>query len=114
MAEPNDFLLEPEEIEPERPVLGKPARIFSSGLAPTAEVPPSPRKKETPPCHVPCATCGNPVLLGQTRAGLTLALDVRQATYTVVWGSGEAHPTLEHSRGYPVHQCPGTPREASL
>jgi hypothetical protein len=42
-----DFLLEPDEIEPERPDRRRPVRLVSTGLAPTAEVP-TPRRGNEP------------------------------------------------------------------
>ena len=65
-----DFTLEPDELDPDRPVR-RSGRLVASGLAPTAEVPP-PRGRTTEPvpAYGPCPTCGRPVLAGLTRAGM--------------------------------------------
>ena len=101
-----DFTLEPDEIEPDRPERGRPVRLVSTGLAPTADVPQT-RVKDAVPVYAPCEVCGQPVLLGMTRTGTSLALDVGQATYTVVWPNGTPRPLMEASRAYPVHRCAG-------
>ena len=43
-----DFMLEPDELDPERPV-----RLVSTGLADTAEVPTRRHGKEHPQCYAP-------------------------------------------------------------
>ena len=101
-----DFLLEPDEIDPERSERRRPVRLVSTGLAPTAAVPASARRgKDTPPCYAPCEACGGLVLTGRTLTGIRLALDTQVRTYTVYWAQGAPEPTLSESRGYPVHQC---------
>jgi hypothetical protein len=100
-----DFLLEPDEIEPERPERRRPVRLVRTGLAPTAEVPTQRRGHETPPCYVPCEACGVQVLMGETASGTRLALDPHVRTYTVLWEPGAPQPTLQRSRAYPVHGC---------
>ena len=102
----SDFLLEPCEIEPERPER-RPVRLVSTGLAPTAAIPAGRRTAETPPCYVPCEACGAVVLVGETLAGLRVALDIGVQRYAPVWESKAAHPALHQSRGYPVHVCRG-------
>lgn len=101
-----DFTLEPDELEPPRPAQRRPVRLVSTGLHPLEAVPPT-RGTERDPAYAPCAACGRPVLVGETRAGTRLALEVHVPTYCVLWGSGEALPVLEPSRGYPVHGCVG-------
>ena len=99
-----DFLLEPDELEPERPERRRPVRLVASGLADTAEVPRSTRA-EPEPCYAPCEACGASVLTGKTTAGVRLCLDPQHATYTVDWPAGTPEPALHHSRAYPVHRC---------
>jgi hypothetical protein len=60
---------------------------------------------ETLPAYAPCAHCGAPVLLGQTRAGTPLWVDVHVPTYCVSWDKGAGVPWLDQSRAYPVHRC---------
>ena len=96
-----DFLLEPDEVEPERRRSG---RLVASGLADTAEVPRSTRA-EPAPCYGPCEACGASVLTGKTTAGVRLCLDTQRATYLVDWTAGTPEPALHHSRAYPVHRC---------
>lgn len=91
-------------LEPERPERRTPPRMVSTGLAPTAELP-KVRGKDHPPAYAPCEACGHLVLLGETRAGTRLALDVHQTTYCVNWDKGAKLPRLDESRGYPVHRC---------
>jgi hypothetical protein len=82
------------------------ARLVSTGLAPTADVPVSSRaSRESPPCYAPCGGCGALVLTGRTQAGRQLALDVGIKTYVVDWHHGAPAPVLVESRGYPVHRC---------
>jgi hypothetical protein len=102
-----DFMLEPDEIEPERPERRRPVRLVSTGLADTAEAPPSARRgQEHPPCYVLCRTCNSPVLLGQTPSGVQVALNVSgRRCYTVHWLTGAHQPRLAESRAYPEHQC---------
>jgi hypothetical protein len=100
-----EFMLEPDEIEPERSAPRRPVRLVSTGLAPTADVPPQGRKKETPPCYAPCEACGMQVLTGETATGTRLALDTHIRTYTVLWLPDTPRPVLHESRGYPVHVC---------
>lgn len=100
-----DFTLEPDEIEPERPVRGKPPRLVSTGLHPTAAVPKGRPGQETPPSCAPCVRCGEVVLSGETLQGQTLHLDVAQTCYCVVWANQAPVPTLFESRAYPVHTC---------
>ena len=101
----DDFTLEPDEIEPDRPAL-RPVRLVATGLAPTAELPRSPRKKpERPPVYVPCPTCGGMVLTGETPAGGLLCLDTQIPTYTALWLPETPRPLLQVSRAYPVHRC---------
>ena len=95
-----DFMLEPDEVEPER---RRPVRLVSTGLADTAEVPRS--SKPEPPCYAPCEGCGAAVLTGTTSAGLRLALDTHLPTYLVDWSAGTPVPVLQVSRAYPVHRC---------
>jgi hypothetical protein len=103
---PNDFMLEPDEIEPEQPERRRPVRMVSTGLAPTAEVPTTKRgKPDAPPAYAPCPVCGVQVLTGATPAGLRLALDVGIKTYVVDWDRGTPALLLIESRGYPVHRC---------
>jgi hypothetical protein len=102
-----DFLLEPDELEPERPDRRRPVRLVASGLADTAEVPRAPRA-EPAPCSAPCEACGASVLTGKTTAGVRLCLDTQHVTYLVEWPAGTPEPVLHHSRAYPVHRC-GTP-----
>lgn len=78
--------------------------LIRSDLAPTAEVPTT-RTPERPACYVPCPTCGRKMLVGDTATRGTLALDVNQQTYCVLWDAGAAKPRLVESAGYPVHQC---------
>ena len=102
----SDFMLEPNEIESERPERGRPVRMVSTGLAPTAAVPPSVRRgKEPVPCYAPCEACGAPVLTGSTPIGIRLALDTQHPTYIVTWPPGAPEPTLYESRGYLQHHC---------
>ena len=100
-----DFTLEPDELEPERPERHRAVRLVSTGLAPTAEVPPPRRGTEPSPCYARCEACGTVVLSGSTGAGARLALDTQHATYTVVWPAGTPAPVLHASRAYPVHRC---------
>jgi hypothetical protein len=65
---------------------------------------------ETLPAYAPCAFCGQPVLLGQTRAGTSLWLDVHVSTYCVSWDKRAGVPWLEESRAYPVHRCKAQPQ----
>jgi hypothetical protein len=65
---------------------------------------------ETLSAYAPCACCGQPVLLGQTRAGSTEWLDVHVTTYCVSWDKGAGVPWLEQSRAYPVHRCTVRPQ----
>jgi hypothetical protein len=102
-----DFLLEPDEVEPERPERHRAVRLVSTGLADTAEVPRSTRPAP-PPCYAPCEACGASVLTGTMTAGVRLCLDTQQNTYTVDWPAGTPEPVLHHSRAYPLHRC-GTP-----
>ena len=103
-----EFLLEPDEVEPERPERHRPVRLVASGLADTAEVPPQRRGPEPESCYAPCEACGASVLTGKTTAGVRLCLDTQQNTYTVDWPAGTPEPVLHHSRAYPLHRC-GTP-----
>ena len=96
-----DFTLEPDEIE--RPTWSSPVRMVSTGLHPTAEVPPT-RRKDRPPVHVPCEACGTMAVIGVTESGTRLALDPHVKTYTILWHH-EAEPALHESRSYPVHRC---------
>ena len=99
-----DFLFAPDEIEPERPA--RPLRLVTTGLAPTATVPPRGRAGlAAPPCYLACSLCSATVLCGQTGAGSSVALDVDRPTYTVLWDSGAEAPTLAASRSYPEHRC---------
>jgi hypothetical protein len=103
---PNDFMLEPDAIEPEPQARTRPVRLGATGLAPTAAVPRTTRcKPDLPPAYASCAACGAPVLTGTTGAGSRLALDVGIATYVVDWHHGTSEPRLVVSRGYPVHRC---------
>ena len=102
-----DFLLEPDEVEPERPERHRAVRLVSTGLADTAEVPRSTRPAP-PPCYAPCEACGASVLTGKTTAGVRLCLDTQHATYTVDWPAGTPEPALHHSRAYPLHRCEKT------
>jgi hypothetical protein len=86
-----DFTLEPADVEPDRPERHTPPRMVSTGLAPTTEVPTARGKaKEAPPAYTPCEVCGQPVLLGETRAGQRLALDVHVMTCAVSWDKKHA------------------------
>ena len=107
-----DFTLEPDEIEPERPVRSSPVHLSSGGLHPTEAVPESRRKgKDAAPVSLPCEACGSMVVLGATVHGLRLALDPQVRTYALSWHH-EAQPVLHESRSYPVHHCGagGSPR----
>jgi hypothetical protein len=112
-----DFMLEPDAIEPERPVRGTPPRLVSTGRAPTAEVPTQRAGKETPPCYAPCLLCGTMILSGQTTDGHTLHQDTSRPCYAPVWANKAPQPTLLPSRAYVVHQCqgacPASPRSVS-
>jgi hypothetical protein len=96
-------MLEPTEIEPERPTR-RPTRIVSTGIAPTADVPRS-TKPDAPPAYASCEACGTQVLMGMTSAGVRLALDTNIPSYLVDWTRGAAMPRLLESRGYPLHRC---------
>ena len=103
-----DFMIEPDELDPERPERRRPVRMVSTGVAPTAAVPTTrPRQPDPPPCYGPCAACGVAVLTGQTREGQRVVLDTHIATYTVVWPDPREPPIAHESRAYPVHRCPG-------
>jgi len=79
---------------------------LTSGLAPTADVPPPARTKtEPPPCYTPCEACGALVLVGRTTVGVVVALDTGIPTYTALWPPETPRPVLHQSRGYPVHRC---------
>jgi hypothetical protein len=107
-----DFMLEPDEIEPERPNRRRPVRVVSTGLAPTAEVPASARRgREQPPCYASCEACGTMVLTGVTATGTRLAVEPQRLTYAVNWPSGTPEPTLYESRGYPLYRCHWEHRE---
>ena len=96
--------MEPDAIEPDRPERRTPPRPVATGLAPTAEVPTA-RGTDHPPAYAPCEACGQQVLLGETRAGTRLALDVHQTSYCVSWDTGATLPWLDASRAYPLHTC---------
>jgi len=59
-----DFTLEPDDLEAARPDRARAARLVSTGLTPTAAIPPATRTKEPPPCYVPCEAWGALVLTG--------------------------------------------------
>jgi hypothetical protein len=99
-----DFFLEPSDIEPERPERRTPPRMVSTGLHPTADAPKA-RGTDPQPAYAPCEACGQPTLLGETRAGQRLALDVHVRTYLVNWDKMATLPWLDESRGYPLHRC---------
>jgi hypothetical protein len=80
-------------------------RLVTTGLAPTAEVPGARAQPERPACYLPCPTCGAQVLVGRTKAGKAVALDLGPQTYIVDFPAGADAPTLHESRGYPVHGC---------
>jgi hypothetical protein len=99
-----DFTLEPDE--PDLPRTPQRVRMVSTGLAPTQDVPLARGKgKDAPPAYAPCEACGRPVLLGETRAGTRLVLDVHVQIYVVSWDKGAKLPRLVPSRGYPLHWC---------
>jgi len=104
-----DFMLEPDEIEPEKPErLGRarPVRIVSTGLAPTADMPTGKRSTSAaPPAYGPCPQCGMEVLRGHTPRGQAVTVEPGRACYSVVWESSAPAPVLHASRAYPVHQC---------
>lgn len=101
-----DFMLEPDELEPECPERHRLVREVRTGLRPTAAVP-APRRtaRDAPPAYAPCLRCGQPVLTGETLHGHTLHLDVSSQCYVVTWGNKAPVPTLLPSRAYPVHRC---------
>jgi hypothetical protein len=102
----SDFLLEPDELDPERPARSRPVRLVATGLADTAALPPSAtRGPDRPPCYAPCEACGALVLTGRTPTGTRLALDTQRTTYTINWLPGTPEPTLHESRGYLMHRC---------
>ena len=108
------FTLEPDELEPERPERRTPPRLVSTGLHPLEDVPQARRKaKDAPPAYAPCEACGQPVLIGETRAGKRLALHVHVRTYAVSWDKGVPLPRLDESRAYPLHGCRATGVELS-
>jgi hypothetical protein len=75
-------------------------------IAPTAEVPSTRTKHANPVCDGPCPTCGQRVLMGATREGRPVVVELTaQRVYTVVWHKPDAVPLMSESRGYVVHQC---------
>jgi hypothetical protein len=106
LLEPDEIEPAPDEIEPETHTPPRPVRMVSTGLAPTAEVPTTKRRKpDPPPAYAPCDVCGAAVLTGRTQAGASVALDTGIKTYVVDWHHGTPEPVLVESRGYPVHRC---------
>jgi hypothetical protein len=96
------------ELEDQADAAPRQLRLVSTGLAPTADVPTSPRRKpEARPCYGPCKACGAAVLTGRTAAGVEHALDVNIPTFTVLWENQASSPSLRPSGGYPVHRCGG-------
>jgi len=57
--------------------------------------------------YAACPDCGKHVLFGTTAAGETVALDVDQETFVVIWHQQET-PRLTQGRGYPrhIHEAP--------
>jgi hypothetical protein len=103
---PNDFMLEPSDIEPERPERARPVRIVGTGIAPTAAVPPSrQRGPDAPPVYAPCSICSAMVVAGITTTGQRVAVEPGRRTYTIVWHTQAALPTLQESRACPLHVC---------
>jgi hypothetical protein len=99
-----DFTLTPDE--PASPLQPQRVRLVSSGLHPTETAPRPARKGPEPqPVVVPCPYCFQQIVLGKTREGRRLFLDLGVPTYTLLWSSGEALPHLALSRAYPLHVC---------
>ena len=90
-----DFMLEPDELDPECPDRRRPVRLVATGLADTAEGPTT-RTKDKPPAYTACPQCRQAVLTGQTRAGTPLVLAEDVPTYCVVWPKDATQP---------VHGC---------
>jgi hypothetical protein len=101
-----DFMLEPDEIEPDR---RRPVHLVSGGLHPMEAVPAKRQAKETPPCYAPCEACGCEVLSGETPTGTRVVLDTHLKTYAVHWENGAPGPLVHESRAYPVHICRAVP-----
>jgi hypothetical protein len=101
----SDFMLDPDESDPERPERSRPVRVVGTGLAPTAAVPALRRQRAHPPCYASCEACGERVLTGVTAQGQRLALDPQVATYVVIWEKQAPLPRLVPSQAYPVHRC---------
>jgi hypothetical protein len=69
---------------------------------------PTPDQKPTPsrPAAMTTCQCGARVLIGETRTGVPVTVELGIPTYVVIWGNGEPVPQLRESGGYPVHRCP--------
>jgi hypothetical protein len=101
-----DFTLTPDDEEPDLPLQPQRVRLVSSGLHPTETVPTSRRKStDAAPVAIPCLSCAQQIVLGTTREGRRLFLDLGVPTYTLLWASGAALPHLALSRAYPLHVC---------
>ena len=51
-------------------------RMVGTGLHPTADVPESRRKgKDAAPVYLPCASCAQPVVIGEMQDGTVVILD---------------------------------------
>jgi hypothetical protein len=100
---PDDFMLEPDAIEPER---SRPVRVVTSGgLAPTETAIPTTRTKATTPAYLPCPQCQAMVLTGVTASGTVLAVEPSRRCWSEVWANQEARPLLQMSRAMPEHVC---------
>jgi hypothetical protein len=105
----SEFVLLPDD-DPED-ATPCPARLVSSGLAPTSDVPASARTgRDTPPCFSPCATCGQQVLHVSAPQGPVVLHPPEHggpACYVVQWDPGTPQPRASPSRALAVHQCGG-------
>ena len=72
----------------------------------------TPKDRSSAPCYLPCAQCGQRILLvdvwkakGNAMVVETLAVDPNWPTAVVHWKSGAVRPEGVRSGAYPLHRC---------
>jgi hypothetical protein len=111
----NDFMLEPDQIEEDRPERARPVRLVGTGLAPTATLPASrQRGPDAPPVYAPCSGCSAMVVTGLTATGQRVQVEPGRRTYTIVWHPQAALPTLQESRACAAHVCQALVQKETL
>lgn len=103
----SDFVLTPDD-NPED-THGRPARLVTTGLAPTSALPVNATKgQDTPPCLLPCVHCGVLVLQIDTPEGIQRLAPPEHGgprCYVVAWERGASQPWGTRSGAMAQHRC---------